>query len=84
MSYYNWPDSQTFGGLRTPAFGRTPTGAGPTAEPRLCRGFGHLLTVIARRNPAPSRDAAPGSMPLNKSGKNPFSALMLEAGSAGW
>ena len=55
------PDSQTFGGLRTPACGRTPTGAGPTASPRLRRGFGHLLTVIAGRIPAPSRDAATSS-----------------------
>ena len=51
-------DSQTFGGLRTPACGWTPTGAGPTASPRLRRGFGHLLAMIGGRNPAPSRDAA--------------------------
>jgi hypothetical protein len=40
----------------------TPTGAGATASPRLRRGFGHLLAVSACRNPAPSRDAATGSM----------------------
>ena len=66
MSYCSWPDSQTFAGLRTPAYGWTPTGAGPTGSPRLCRGFGHLLTVIAWRNPAPSRDAAPGLTPYIK------------------
>ena len=54
-------DKQTFGGLRTPACGWTPTGAGPTASP--LRGFGHLLAMIGDRNPAPSRDAAITSIP---------------------
>ena len=56
--------SQTFGGLRTPAYGWTPTGAGPTASPRLRRGFGHLLAGIGGRNPPPSRDGAATSIPL--------------------
>lgn len=43
----------------TPCPAGTPTGAGATASP--LRGFGHLLTVSASRNPAPSRDAAAGS-----------------------
>jgi len=56
--------SQTFGGLRTPACGWTPTGAGPTASPRLRRGFGHLLAGIGGRNPPPSRDGAATSTRL--------------------
>ena len=48
--YGHGMDKQTFGGLRTPACGWTPTGAGPTASP--LRGFGHLLAMIGDRNPA--------------------------------
>ena len=59
--YGHGMDKQTFGGLRTPACGWTPTGAGPTASP--LRGFGHLLAMIGDRNPAPSRDAAITSIP---------------------
>ena len=44
----------------TPCPAGTPTGAGATASP--LRGFGHLLAVIACRNPAPSRDAAADSI----------------------
>lgn len=44
----------------TPCPPGTPTGAGATASPRRGRGCGHLLTVGACRNPAPSRDAAAG------------------------
>jgi hypothetical protein len=50
----------------------TPTGAGATASPRLRRGFGHLLTVSACRNPSPSRDSAAGSAMVFVHLQNPF------------
>lgn len=52
----------------------TPTGAGATASPRLCRGFGHLLAIGASRNPAPSRDAAAGSPTMCRRLAKPFSS----------
>ncbi len=57
-----WPDSQTFGGIRPALRARLPA-RGLPPHPGFSRGFGHLLTVIASRNPAPSRDAAAGSLP---------------------
>jgi len=53
-----WSDSQTFGGIRPALCARLPA-RGATASP--LRGFGHLLTVSASRNPVPSRDTAAGS-----------------------
>ena len=60
----SWPDSQTFGGLR----GRPQAGEayrpGPyrLTLPNYRQGYGHLLAKHARRNPAPSRDAAAVSL----------------------
>ncbi len=52
-------DSQTFGGIRPAAMRHPYRGGGYRLTP-ASRGFGHLLTMSACRNPAPSRDAAAG------------------------
>ena len=65
-------DAQTFGGLRTSPCGRTPTGAGPTASPRQAGASGTWSPWNARRNPAPSRDAAACSTLVREQSKTCF------------